>query len=109
MGQNLWKTLTKKDCQKILDDRAKTPAAARSFLKRMRVPADFAIEREYREDNPFRMVKLKALKIQGFIPWLDEEIEQFKAKLPSGTKQRRAMALLLYPTQRRPDVHRMGR
>lgn len=108
-GANKWATLTKQDCQTMLDDRAATPGAARSFLKRMRVLGDFAIERDYRADNPFREVKLKALKTRGFIPWSDDEIQAFRDFHPAGSRARRALALLLYTTQRRSDVHRMGR
>lgn len=108
-GANAVATLTKKDCQAMLDERAATPGAARSFLKRMRVLFDFAIDRDYRKDNPFRQVKLKAYKSQGFIPWSDEDIQRFKSHHPAGSRARRAMVLLLYTTQRRSDVHRMGR
>lgn len=107
-GSRSVKSLTRKDVQKMLDDRAATPGAARTFLKRMRMLFDFAIEREYRDDNPFRAVKLKQMATTGFAPWSDAEIEQFKDAYPSGTRERRALALLLYTTQRRSDVHRMG-
>lgn len=107
-GDNPISTLTRKDVQRMLDERASTPGAARTFLKRMCVLLDFAIDRGYRTDNPFRTVKLKTLATEGFIPWTDAEIEQFKAHHPSGSRARRALALLLYTTQRRSDVHRMG-
>lgn len=107
-GGNQVRALSRKDIQKMLDDRAATPGAARNFLKRMRTLFDFAVDREWRTDNPFRTVKLKALQTQGFIPWSDADIELFKAKHSAGSRPRRAMALLLYTTQRRSDVHRMG-
>lgn len=100
--------LTKKDVRTMLDERAATPGAARNFLKRMRTLFDFAVDRDYRADNPFRQVKLKPLATEGFIAWSDADIEQFKAKHPAGSRERRAMALLLYTTQRRSDVHRMA-
>lgn len=100
--------LTRKDVQTMLAARAATPGAARNFLKRMRTLFDFAVDREWRADNPFRTVKLKPLATEGWAPWSEADIEQFKAHHPSGTRERRAMALLLYTTQRRSDVHRMG-
>lgn len=108
-GHNPVSGLTRKDVQAMLADRASTPGAARNFLKRMRTLFDFAVDQDYRTDNPFRTVKLKPLATEGFIPWSDAEIEQFKAHHAPGTRARRAMALLLYTTQRRSDVHRMGR
>lgn len=107
-GANAVATLTRKDVQAMLDDRAATPSAARTFLKRLRILFDFAVEREYRADNPFRTVKLKPLATEGFIAWSDADIERFKARHAPGSKPRRAMALLLYTTQRRSDVHRMA-
>lgn len=107
-GAHTVATLARKDVQQMLDDRAATPWGARVFLKRMRTLFDFAVERDYRADNPFRTVKLKAMPTQGFTPWSDADIEAFKAHHPPGSRPRRAMALLLYTTQRRSDVHRMG-
>lgn len=102
--------LTRMDAQRMLDERAATPAAARNLLKRLRILFDFAMDREpaWRPDNPFRTIRLKALATEGFAPWSDADIEQFKAHWPAGTKQRRALALLLHTTQRRSDVHRMA-
>src|SRR5262249_2861774 len=45
----------------------------------------------------------------GFHTWSEEEITQFEANHPIGTKPRLALALLLYTAQRRSDVVRMGR
>ena len=41
--------------------------------------------------------------------WTDDEIAQFEAHHPIGTKPRLAFALLLYTAQRRSDVVRIGR
>jgi len=38
----------------------------------------------------------------------DEEVLQFEAKHPIGSKARRAFALLLYTGQRRSDIVRLG-
>lgn len=108
-GHNLVVDLSKSAVQSILDEKTATPGAARSFLKRLRVLLDFAVERDYRADNPARLVKLRKIKTTGFHPWTDAEIEAFKAFHPPGSRARRAMALLLHTTQRRSDVHRMGR
>src|SRR3712207_8216643 len=45
----------------------------------------------------------------GLPSWSDEEIAAYEARWPLGTKQRLALALLLYTGQRRSDVVRMGR
>jgi integrase len=49
------------------------------------------------------------IKRDGFHTWTDDEIAQFEAHHPIGTKPRLALALLLYTAQRRGDVVKMGR
>lgn len=48
-------------------------------------------------------------KTDGFRTWDESDIAAFEAKHPIGTKERLALALLLYTVQRRGDVVRMGR
>jgi len=69
----------------------------------------FAVKRGYRRDDPTANIKLRPIKGDGFHTWTDDEIAQFEAHHPIGTKPRLALALLLYTTQRRGDVIRMGR
>jgi integrase len=88
---------------------AKPPHAARSWLVTLRSLCQFAVKRGYRRDNPTRDIKLRAIKGDGFHTWTEDEIAQFEAHHPVGTKPRLALALLLYTAQRRSDVVRMGR
>ena len=60
-------------------------------------------------DDPTRDIKQRSIKGDGFHTWTDDEIAQFEAHHPIGTKPRLALALLLYTAQRRSDVVRMGR
>jgi integrase len=46
---------------------------------------------------------------EGFRAWTGEDIAQFEARWPSGSRERLALALLLYTGQRRQDVIVMGR
>jgi integrase len=54
-------------------------------------------------------IKQRSVKGDGFHTWTDDEIAQFEAHHPIGSKPRLALALLLYTAQRRSDVVRMGR
>jgi integrase len=54
-------------------------------------------------------VRLKVLKSDGHHTWSEDEIAQFEAHYPIGSKARLALALGLYTAQRRGDVVRMGR
>jgi integrase len=85
------------------------PHAARSWLATLRSLCRFAIKRGYRRDDPTRDIKVASVKSDGFHTWTDDEIEQFEAHHPIGSKPRLALALLLYTIQRRSDVVKMGR
>jgi len=93
--------------EKLLD--SMPPHAARSWLATLRSLCRFAIKRGYRRDDPTANIKLASVKSDGFHTWTDDEIEQFEAHHPIGTKPRLALALLLYTIQRRSDVVKMGR
>ena len=45
---------------------------------------------------------------QGFHSWTIDEVRQYEERHPIGTRARLALALLLYTTQRRSDVVRLG-
>jgi integrase len=91
----------------VLD--TKPPHAARSWLVTLRSLCQFAIKHGYRRDDPTAAIKLDPLRGNGFHTWTDDEIAQFEAHHPIGSKPRLALALLLYTGQRRSDVVRMGR
>jgi integrase len=88
---------------------AKPPHAARSWLVTLRSLCRFAIKRGYRRDDPTANIKLASVKSDGFHTWTDDEIAQFEAHHPIGSKPRLALALLFYTAQRRGDVVPMGR
>jgi integrase len=88
---------------------AKPPHAARSWLVTLRSLCQFAVKRGWLRADPTRDIKRRAIKGDGFHTWTDDEIAQFEAHHPIGSKPRLALALLLYTAQRRSDVVRMGR
>ena len=88
---------------------SKPPHAARSWLVTLRSLCKFARKHGYLRADPTANIKLRAIKGDGFHTWTEDEIAQFEAHHPIGTKPRLALALLLYTAQRRSDVVRMGR
>src|SRR5215472_4703820 len=88
---------------------SKPPHAARSWLVTLRSLCQFALKRRYLRVDPTANIKQRAIKGDGFHTWTEEEIAQFEAHHPIGTKPHLALALLLYTGQRRSDVVRMGR
>jgi integrase len=94
----------------ILDGMAETPGAANNLRKRLQTLMQFAVDRNWRKDNPLLAVRRpRRKKTEGFIAWSEDEIASYEAKWPSGTRERLALALLLYTGQRRSDVVTMGR
>lgn len=85
------------------------PEAANGYLKTLRGLFRFACERELVPSDPSAGIKKVRHKTDGHHTWAIEEVKQYEARHPVGTKARLALALLLYTGQRRGDVVRMGR
>lgn len=92
----------------IVDNGKDTPGATRNLVKRLRMLWAWGKLRSMVTENPFLDVKLPK-EGKGFRPWTDEDISQFEARWPQGSKERLALALLLYTLVRRSDVVRLGR
>ena len=88
---------------------SKPPYAARSWLATLRSLCQLGVKRRYLRADPTANIKLRPIKGDGFHTWTEDEIAQFEAHHPIGTKPRLALALLLYTAQRRSDVICMGR
>jgi integrase len=101
--------LTRQHINAILAQKVATPAAANHWLRLVKVLMQLAVDEGYRPDNPTTGIKRIKNKTDGFHTWTEEEIAQFEAYHPIGSKARLALGLLLYTAQRRSDVVRMGR
>src|SRR5581483_5271613 len=90
--------------------RADTPAAARNYLESLRGLFGWAYETGIvKEKNPTEGVKSRRIKSEGFPIWTEEEVEQFRAFWPIGTRPRLAFELVLETGLRRGDAVRLGR
>src|SRR5262249_26278506 len=88
---------------------SKRPHAARTWLKTLRGLMQFCVEIGLINEDPTAGIKpAKLAASRGVHSWTEEEIAQFEARHPIGTRARLAMALLLFTAQRRGDVVRMG-
>lgn len=99
----------------VLRDRKRgLPEAARSRLKAMSRVFDWALRPESKisgvSGNPVQSVRRpKQSNDAGFHSWTPEEVAQFEARHPIGTKARLALALFLFTGQRKSDVVLFGR
>ncbi len=106
-GHRLVKDLSRDIVKKLFAAKAAMPSAANNFLARLRMLMAYAVDAGYRDDNPVAGIKRIRIRGEGYHPWTDEEIAQFEAHWPIGSRARLAFALHLYTGQRRSDVIRM--
>src|SRR5262249_33743936 len=107
-GDNHVGTLQRRHIVRMMELR-KRPQSANGLRRVLRAMMKHAIDIGLRDDDPTRDVRAVRVKSGGFHSWTEEEIAQFEARHPVGTKPRLAQALLLCTGQRRGDVVRMGR
>lgn len=93
----------------IRDAKAKTPEAANAKVKALRQVFTWAVKQKLVKSNPALEVEYFSTGSQGWHTWTIDEIRQYGAKHPVGSRARLALALLLYTGVRRSDVVRLGR
>jgi integrase len=105
------------DAIEVLRDRKLAfPEGANNRVKAIRAVFKWAVRKKGPEgqplvsNNPARDVPyLRSNNPAGYHTWTVEEVHQFEARHPIGTKARLALALLLFTGQRRSDITRFGR
>lgn len=89
------------------DERAETPGMANMVVKVASVLLVFAVENDYRKDNP--ALRIKQFKLGEHRAWTVEELATYERRWAPGTMQRRAYALARYTGQRCGDLAAMTR
>lgn len=107
-GKRMVATMSARAVNGLMEKMADTPAAANNLLKRLRTLFDYAILLGMRRDNPAKAVKSVKAKGDGFHEWTEDEIEQYEARHPVGTKARLALEIFVCTAQRRSDAATMG-
>ena len=102
-------TMQRKHVMRMLDTKAKHPAAARDFLRCLRLLMQYAIGIGVRQDDPTAGIRVKMPKSDGFHTWTEDEIAAFEASYPVDSKPRLALALMLNTALRCSDVVKIGR
>ena len=74
-------SIQRKHIVALQDKLTDKPATADRTVTILRILMDFAVEREYRDDNPAKTIKKlhKSSDVEGHMPWPDAEIEKFLA------------------------------
>lgn len=107
-GHHRARDITMSAIRRKRDELAEAPEAANAFIKAMRQVYKHGVDMEMVPSNPAREVPYIKTGSTGHHSWTVEEVAQFQAAHPIGTKARLALSLLLYTGQRRSDVVVMG-
>jgi enterobacteria phage integrase len=113
-GEGLVRTLPREAILKMRDEYKNTPAKANMLLLVFSILLHFAEERPLTFRLPVGWrnpaEKIKKLKIgEGYRPWAEIEIDQFRDKWPIGTLERTIFEAFLNTGQRGIDVASMKR
>src|SRR6516165_6265621 len=100
--------LAEQHIEAMLGEKAGKPAAQRNLLRVLRSLLKVAVKAKLRLDNPALGIELERLETAGYHSWSEEELRQYEAHHPVGTKARLALHLLLYTATRRADVVALG-
>jgi len=102
-------TLARKHVMRMLDAKKDTPAAARDFLRCLRLITQYAIDIGIREDDPTAGLRVRLPKSDGYRTWSEDDIAAFRTAYAVGSKPRLALELLLGTALRCADVVKLGR
>jgi integrase len=108
-GKKPYTYMEARHVEAIRDAKAKTPEAANARVKALRQVFTWAVKQKLVKSNPALEVEYFSTGSQGWHTWTIDEIRQYEAKHPVGSRARLALALLLYTGVRRSDVVRLGR
>jgi integrase len=93
----------------LRDRKAHSPETGNARVKALRRVFAHAIEDDLADRNPAKDVPYIKTGSQGFHRWSMDEVRQYEAHYPKGSKARLALGLLLFTGQRRADVVAFGR
>jgi integrase len=102
-------TITKQDIERGLEARADHPSMARHFMQTARSLFKWAKSAGFMDEDPTEGMTVPNPKTSGYHVWTLEEVEQFEARWPIGTRERLAMSIMLYTGLRRGDASRVGK
>lgn len=80
-----------------------------TWRKCIRLLLNQALERGWIDVHPMASIRRPRKALHGFQAWTAADVAAYEAKWPTGSRERLALALLLYTGQRRSDVVQMGR
>ena len=107
-GNLPYKKYRKDDMEKSQLKRRETPGAADKLVKVIKAVFNWAIEAKLATHNPAVGVRAINVGSEGFHTWTPEELDQFRAFYPLGTKPRLAMEIMINIGARLSDAADIG-
>lgn len=107
-GKKPYKLLKPRNVREIIDAMADRPGAANELLKILRQVLKTAVDDELISSSPAEQVRYLAANPQGIRAWSIDDIEQFRAYYPEGSRPRFALELLYGTGLRRSDIVEIG-
>ena len=95
--------------RKLRDMKSNRPAAADLLVKTVSGLFSWAIKNDLATVNPAEKLERLGGRTEGFYTWTEEDVEAFETRWAVGTRQRLAMAIMLYLGVRRSDAVVIGR
>jgi integrase len=93
----------------LMDRKAGKPGAANNRKKYLSAMFGWAVRQRIMRANPARDAERASYATDGFHTWSADEVQQFEARHPVGSKARLALALMLFTGARRGDMVTFGR
>lgn len=109
MGNCPLKHFSAQKVRRLIELRADKPGAAANRRKHLSAMCAWAVEHNYLPTNPARDVKPVKGRKGGFYTWTIEDVRQFMARHPIGTRPMLALALILFTGARRQDMVDFGK
>jgi integrase len=79
-------------------------SAANKVRKYLSVIFNFAMRQAWCQSNPVNVVRRKTTASDGYKMWPQSEVDKFRDHYPSGTRERRAIELVIYTGLGRSDL-----
>jgi hypothetical protein len=107
-GAKRYRMLRREHVVLMFNEKKPKRFAARNWLKTVHALMQYAVDTSKLAEDPTIGVKNVSGQTQGYMTWLEPQIEQYRARHPIGTMARLALELLLNIAARRSDAHVIG-
>ncbi len=108
IGSFPFASMSSANVRKIRDLKADKPEAANYRVKQLGALFTWAVKHELARNNPVTAVEKLRTASAGYYTWTESDVEKFEAHYPIGSRERLAMAIMLYLGIRRSDAVRLG-